>query len=65
MKTKTANIRVNHIFGTKNGCAIDVSCRGRLIKPFECHWAEHKTVLAKARTFAHAQGFTHCNVNLG
>ena len=61
---KTATIRINHIFGTKNSFCADVSYRGRLIKSFEGNGASSELV-KRAVDFAKDYGFTHHKISLG
>jgi hypothetical protein len=61
---KTATIRINHIFGTKNSFCADVSYHGRLIKSFEGNGTSPELV-QRAITFAKGYGFTHHKISLG
>ena len=63
MKKKTATIRTNHIFGTKNAFCSDVFYRGRLLKSFSGDTAQNLT--NEARQFAHGRGFTHTKIVFG
>lgn len=63
MKTKTATIRTNHIFGTKNAFCSDVIYRGKLLKSFSGDTAQNLT--DTARKFAYGLGFTHTKIIFG
>lgn len=63
MKTKTATIRTNHIFGTKNAFCSDIFYRGKLLKSFSGDTAQNLT--NKARNWAHSFGFTHTKIIFG
>lgn len=54
---KTATIRVNHIFGTKNEFCADVFYHGKLLYTFD--GIDPNALAKKARAWAHARGFTH------
>lgn len=61
---KTATIRIYHVFGTKKTTAADVRYRGKLLR----YYIENetpKTLLDKAREWAHAHGFTHTKIIYG
>jgi hypothetical protein len=60
---KTATIRTNHVFGTKNTFCSDVLYRGRLIKTFNGDTAQNLTNAARAWAFAN--GFTHTKILFG
>ena len=62
-KNKTAKIRVNHIFGTKNGFCADVLYRGRLL--FSIDGENPQELLQKARAWATGQGFNRHSVIFG
>ena len=62
-KTKTATIRVNHIFGTKNSFCADVMYRGKVLRSFDGHVPQD--LCNSSRTWAHNQGFTLCKVIFG
>ncbi len=63
MKQKTATIRTNHIFGTKNAYCSDVIYRGKLLKTFSGDTAQNLTNTARA--WAHDFGFTHTKIIFG
>lgn len=67
---KTATIRVNHIFGTKNEYCADIFYRGKLIKSFDSSkfsgfGSKPNSLAAVAQQWAHANTFSHCRVNFG
>ncbi len=67
---KTATIRVNHIFGTKDGYCADVFYRGKLrysVASDKCvgFGSKPNQLTSLARIWAHAHGFSHCNVSFG
>ena len=57
MKTKTATIRVNHIFGTKRAMCADIFYRGRRLYSFEGEVMAD--LVESSRSWVQAQGFTH------
>jgi hypothetical protein len=59
MKTKTATIRTNHIFGSKNSYCTDVLYRGRLLVSFTGDTAQN--LHDKGRAWAYVNGFTKTN----
>jgi len=63
MKKKTATIRTNHIFGTKNSFCSDVIYRGALLKTFSGDTAQNLT--NKAREWAYKNSFTHTRIIFG
>lgn len=63
MKKKTATIRTNHIFGTKNAFCSDVLYRGRLLKSLSGDTAQNLTNAARA--WAYGRGFTHMKIVFG
>jgi hypothetical protein len=67
---KTATIRVNHIFGTKNAYCADVFYRGKLLATFDrrvvLDWESQAAALANyAKGFAVSKGFTHYKIIFG
>jgi hypothetical protein len=67
---KTATIRVNHIFGTKNSFCADIFYRGKLLKTFDSDkytgfGSKANTLSALAQIWAHENGFSDVNVTLG
>ena len=62
-KRKTATIRTNHIWGTKNSYCSDVFYHGRLLKTFRGDTAQNLT--NEARAWSYANGFTHTNTIFG
>lgn len=63
MKTKTATVRTNHIFGTKNSFCTDILYRGRLLASFTGDTAQN--LHNQGRAWAHAHGFTHTKTIFG
>lgn len=67
---KTATIRINHIFGTKNDYCADVFYRGKLLASFDrrvlLSWeSQAQGLLNHARAWVLARGFTHYKSTLG
>jgi hypothetical protein len=67
---KTAKIRVNHIFGTKNDYCADVFYRGKLLASFDKRVLDLSVsqldgLLNWARTWALRNGFTHIDYTFG
>ncbi len=60
---KTATIRVNHIFGTKNEFCAEVTYFRKELQFFL--GTAPNDLLAQARKWAHANGFTHTHITFG
>jgi len=63
MKTKTATVRINLIFGTMHEFCADISYRGKLLYSFD--GLHTGTLAAYARAWCLNQGFTHVNISMG
>ena len=60
---KTATVRINHMFGTKNGFASDISYRDKVLKTFI---QDGTTGLAEqSQKWAINQGFSHVKIIFG
>ena len=67
---KTATIRINHIFGTKNEYCADIFYRGKLLASFDRRVLDLAVsvpngLLNHSRAWALRNGFTHINYTLG
>ena len=67
---KTATIRVNHIFGTKNDYCADVCYRGKLLATFDRRVldlavSQANGLLNHSRAWALRNGFSHVKYSLG
>lgn len=62
-KTKTATIRVNHIFGTKNSFCADVMYRGKMLVCFDGQ--DPNALLSLSRIWSRNRGYTHTKVIFG
>ena len=64
MKTKTAQIHIEPLWGTASGIWVVIRYRGHSIVGFEGHKAHTPELVGEAYTWAKNQGFTHMNVHL-
>jgi hypothetical protein len=67
---KTATIRVNHIYGTKNDYCADIFYRGKLLASFDRRVldlavSQPQGLLNWARTWAYRNGFSNVSVTMG
>mgnify|MGYP001575787783 CR=1 FL=1 len=62
MARKTATITIYRIFSTARDHVADVRYRGKLVRSYD--GVVPQALCDKARAWAHANGFTHCNVAL-
>jgi hypothetical protein len=58
MKTKTAQIHIEQIWGTANSVWVVIRYRGRNLVGFDGHKAEIPALVGKAQKWAKNQGFT-------
>jgi hypothetical protein len=67
---KTATIRLNHIFGTKNSFCADIFYRNKLLKSFDSSnytgfGSKVDFLSGLAQIWAHENGFSDVNVTNG
>jgi hypothetical protein len=64
MKTKTAQIHIELMWGNPLAVVVGIYYRGHILIGFEGHKAETPHLVGMAYTWANNQGFTHMNVEL-
>jgi len=64
MKTKTAQIHAEPVWGTSKSIWVVIRYRGHSIMGFHGHKADTPELVGKAYAWAKNQGFTHMNTQL-
>jgi len=58
MKTKTAQLHIEQVWGTATSVWVVIRYRGKALAGFDGHKAEIPALVSKAHTWAKSQGFT-------